>query len=117
VSTTPQRTRPVYFLRLESIGGDDIERLRLLLKALGLRYSLRCVTIEREPRPDSDGPARAPWSTVTPTDRAAKTCAAAIERLFGRSPDCEVFGQVVELIREALTEHETDVRREYPNDE
>jgi hypothetical protein len=45
--------RPVYLLRLVSPRGDDIRRLRWLLKVLLRRYGLRCisVSIEEEPRP------------------------------------------------------------------
>jgi hypothetical protein len=41
----------VYVLRLESPRGDDIRRLRLLLKLLLRRYELRCLSVEQEPRP------------------------------------------------------------------
>jgi hypothetical protein len=38
--------RPVYVLRLQSLHGDDIRRLRLLLKALLRRHGLRCLSVE-----------------------------------------------------------------------
>jgi hypothetical protein len=46
VKQADRRRRPVYVLRLQSPGGDDIRRLRLLLKALLRRYGLRCLGIE-----------------------------------------------------------------------
>jgi hypothetical protein len=52
VSATPQP--PVYFLPPGSIGGDNINRLHRLLKALGRRYGLRCVSIKQERRLNSD---------------------------------------------------------------
>jgi hypothetical protein len=45
-----QRPRPVYLLRLESRRGDDIRRLRWLLKALLRRLGLRCISLEPEAR-------------------------------------------------------------------
>jgi hypothetical protein len=74
---------------------------------------------EEEPRPDSrqldeGGTMSAPWRTAT--DRAAKA-RADIERLFGSTPLCEFFHHVEELIREAINEHEIDIRREYADDE
>jgi hypothetical protein len=38
----------VYVLRLCSPRGDDIRRLRLLLKLLLRRYQLRCLSVEEE---------------------------------------------------------------------
>jgi hypothetical protein len=46
-----RRRLPVYVLRLESLRGDDIRRLRWLLKALLRRLGLRCISIEPEGRP------------------------------------------------------------------
>jgi hypothetical protein len=43
--------RPVYLLRLQSLCGDDIRRLRWLLKALLRRLGLRCLSIEEEAQP------------------------------------------------------------------
>jgi hypothetical protein len=48
--SAPQRRRPIYLLRLQSLRGDDIRRLRLLLKALLRRLGLRCLSLEEEPR-------------------------------------------------------------------
>jgi hypothetical protein len=39
---------PVYVLRLQSPRGDDVRRLRLLLKLLVRRYELRCLSVEEE---------------------------------------------------------------------
>jgi hypothetical protein len=41
----------VYVLRLCSLRGDDIRRLRLLLKRLLRDHGLRCVSIEPEAQP------------------------------------------------------------------
>ena len=41
---------PVYVLRLRSPRGDDIRRLRLLLKLLLRSYGLRCLSVEQEPQ-------------------------------------------------------------------
>jgi hypothetical protein len=50
--TAPATQAPsVYVLRLQSPRGDDIRRLRLLLKLLLRRYELRCLSIEEEPQP------------------------------------------------------------------
>jgi hypothetical protein len=43
--------RPIYLVRLESLRGDDIRRLRWLLKALLRRLGLRCLSVEEERRP------------------------------------------------------------------
>jgi len=40
---------PVYVLRLQSPRGDDIRRIRLLLKLLLRSYELRCLSVEVEP--------------------------------------------------------------------
>jgi hypothetical protein len=47
-SPTPRQGRTVYLLRLVSPHGDDIRRLRLLLKLLLRRYQLTCVSVEEE---------------------------------------------------------------------
>jgi hypothetical protein len=45
----PARQAPsVYVLRLVSPRGDDIRRLRLLLKLLLRRYQLRCLSVIEE---------------------------------------------------------------------
>jgi hypothetical protein len=45
----PARQGPsVYVLRLVSPRGDDIRRLRLLLKLLLRRYQLRCLSVTEE---------------------------------------------------------------------
>jgi hypothetical protein len=38
--------RPVYLLRVQSLRGDDIRKLRLLLKMLLRRLELKCISIE-----------------------------------------------------------------------
>jgi hypothetical protein len=42
-----EQGRTVYLLRLQSPHGDDIHRLRLLLKLLLRRYQLRCISVEQ----------------------------------------------------------------------
>jgi hypothetical protein len=44
---------PIFVLRLRSLRGDDVRRLRALLKVLLRRYGWRCVSLEQEmtPRP------------------------------------------------------------------
>jgi hypothetical protein len=44
----PAAPRQVYVLRLHSPRGDDIRRLRWLLKALLRRHELRCLIVEEE---------------------------------------------------------------------
>jgi hypothetical protein len=39
---------PIYLLRLTSPGGEDIRRLRWVLKTLLRRFGLRCISIESE---------------------------------------------------------------------
>jgi hypothetical protein len=46
----PTQAPSVYVLRLESPRGEDIRRLRLLLKLLLRRYELRCLSVEQEPQ-------------------------------------------------------------------
>jgi hypothetical protein len=49
---TTATTQAVYVLRLRSLrGGDDIGRLRALLKVLLRHFGFRCLSIEPEPRP------------------------------------------------------------------
>jgi hypothetical protein len=50
-SQTAPATQAVYVLRLQSPRGEDIRRLRLLLKRLLRRYELRCLSVEEEPQP------------------------------------------------------------------
>jgi hypothetical protein len=50
-SPTQAPCAPVYVLRLQSPRGDDIRRLRLLLKLLVRRYELRRLSLEEEARP------------------------------------------------------------------
>jgi hypothetical protein len=45
---SPPQRPPVYVLRLQSLRGDDIRRLRWVLKALLRRFGLRCISIEIE---------------------------------------------------------------------
>jgi hypothetical protein len=40
--------RPIYLLRLTSPGGEDIRRLRWVLKRLLRQFGLRCISIEIE---------------------------------------------------------------------
>jgi hypothetical protein len=46
--TAPATQASVYVLRLSSPHGDDVRRLRLLLKLLLRRYQLRCLSVEEE---------------------------------------------------------------------
>jgi hypothetical protein len=47
MKTTPQAR--VYLLRLRSLhGGDDIGRLRAILKILLRHYGMRCLSVEEE---------------------------------------------------------------------
>jgi hypothetical protein len=48
MSEQPRQRRPGYLLRRESLRGDDIRRLRWLLKALLRRHALKCISIEIE---------------------------------------------------------------------
>ena len=49
---TAQHSRTaVYLLRLKSIRGDDIHKLRRLLKVLLRSHGWRCVSVEQEPQP------------------------------------------------------------------
>jgi hypothetical protein len=48
MSAPRQHRRSIYLLRLESLRGDDIRRLRLLLKALLRRLGLRCLSVEEQ---------------------------------------------------------------------
>jgi hypothetical protein len=41
-------TRPIFVLRLTSIGGHDIHKLRRLLKVLLRAYGWRCLSAEVE---------------------------------------------------------------------
>jgi hypothetical protein len=50
-SESAPATQAVYALRLQSPRGEDIRRLRLLLKLLLRRYELRCLSVEEEPQP------------------------------------------------------------------
>jgi hypothetical protein len=43
-----REARPIYVLKLESLRGDDIRRLRWLLKEILRRHQLKCVSIEIE---------------------------------------------------------------------
>ena len=44
--------RPIYLIRVRSTGsGDDIRKLRWILKTLLRQYDLHCVSIEQETRP------------------------------------------------------------------
>jgi hypothetical protein len=44
----PRSDRPVYLLRLQSLRGDDIRKLRWLLKTLSRRFGLRALSVEEE---------------------------------------------------------------------
>jgi hypothetical protein len=48
MSDQPHPPRPVYVLRLIAPEGDDIRRLRWLLKRLARQYQLRCISVEQE---------------------------------------------------------------------
>jgi hypothetical protein len=41
---------PVYLLRLQSLRGDDVRKLRWLLKELLRRHGFRCLSIEEARR-------------------------------------------------------------------
>ena len=41
---------PIFVLRLRSLRGDDIRRLRALLKVLLRQHGWRCISVEQEPR-------------------------------------------------------------------
>jgi hypothetical protein len=41
-----QAAQPIYLLRLKSLRGDDIRRLRWLLKEILRRHQLKCISIE-----------------------------------------------------------------------
>jgi len=48
MSEPQHRQRPVHVLRLQSLRGDDIRKLRLLLKVLLRRHALKCISVELE---------------------------------------------------------------------
>jgi len=50
-SAAPTQAPSIYVLRLQSPRGDDIRRVRLLLKMLLRSYQLRCLSVEEEPQP------------------------------------------------------------------
>jgi hypothetical protein len=49
-TATATQAPSVFLLRLRSPRGDDIRRLRLLLKLLLRRYELRCLSVKEEPQ-------------------------------------------------------------------